>query len=589
MARSLGRYRGDGKGGKGELDNAALELHDSVMHACGGSREVAREVIALLDEALEKGQLLASRGRVADFLKPLEDTDGEREGRDRGSHRFLKAVNVMLRLKGFNSRDRMMPIREIELTGQPLLAFTAPSRGAGAPPGRPEPIVRSLELAVHLARSSNHVVSMRLGECELSADGGDKCVTEVARLVRQVGIGSQARFLEEVDLHGNGLDAEAVRKIVEAAVKERCERPRACAGAPPMWLDLSFNRVRNPATVFQNLQAWASWAHDKDYALCLADQEGCTKKHCPKGCLLHMPRFSEQSKLDGPQAKAAIGTGAEKEDVLTPAPPAPRPSMLPPKPQAWRDVEDMPRSQALVRGDPGKSRRSRDRRRRKHRSRTRSRHRGRRRRRSAGGGGSPVRVVLKPGPGTSAVASGAGRRKRSRRSPSPGEAGPSVCASSAEGEAEAEAEAEPPEEEEEEEEANEENEDEEEEGQQPAPSSRSQSPAGSAPGSAAGSCAGSSPCEEAASDACSASAHSASSEESAQDAGAELGSSASASPLRPAAGAGRAPTPAELEQRMNRLIESLKGSAAPPSQSSARQGRAGAGQGEQKRNRTSHR
>merc|ERR1719401_2050081 len=121
-----------------------------------------------------------------------------------------------------------MPIREIELTGQPLLSFSAASRGAGAPVGRPEPVVRSLEMAVHLARSSNFVDAMRVGECELSAEGGDKCVTEVARLVRQVGIGREARFLEEVDLHGNALDAESVRKIVEAAVKERCERPRAC-------------------------------------------------------------------------------------------------------------------------------------------------------------------------------------------------------------------------------------------------------------------------------------------------------------------------------------------------------------------------
>lgn len=583
MARQSPRRRGDGgKGGKGDLDNAALELHDSVMHACGGCREVAREVIALLDEALTSGTLVAARPRVAEFLRPLEDSDGEREGRDRGSHRFLKAVNVLLRLKGFNSRDRMMPIREIELTGQPLLAFTAPNRGAGAPPGRPEPVVRSLELAVHLARSSNHVVVMRLGECELSADGGDKCVTEVARLVRQVGIGAQARFLEEVDLHGNTLDAEAVRKIVEAAVKERCERPRACAGAPPMWLDLSQNRVRNPATVFQNLQAWASWAHDKDYALCLADLDGCTRKHCPKGCLLHMPGFNEQSKLDGPQAKVTIGTTAEKDDALTPAAPAPRPAMLPPKPQAWRDVEDLPRSQALVRGDPGRTRRSPSRRRRRDRSRSRRR---RRRRSPANGNGaganrspSPVRVVLKPGPGTTVAipppSTISHRKRRSRSSPSPRvAAAPSAGASS---------EPEPEEEEEE---------------MQQSPGGSVAGSQSSAGGSPVGSGAEDSACEDEASDAGSASGPaSASGSEASQDLG-EGGSSASASPLRPAPSAGGgAPTPAELEQRMNRLIESLKGSTSAPvaaaaAQTAARRtaGRGAAPSGEQKRSRNAYR
>merc|ERR1719210_345257 len=151
---------------------------------------------------------------------------------------------------------------------------------------------------VRLVRASNNVAAVRLGSCELGPDGGDKCMTEVVRLVRQVGIGAQGRFLEEVDLRDNLMDADAVRKIVEAAVKERCERPRACAGAPPLWLNLSGNRVRNPAVVFKNLQAWSSWAHDREHALCLADQDGCSMKSCPSKCLLHMPGFLEQGKTE---------------------------------------------------------------------------------------------------------------------------------------------------------------------------------------------------------------------------------------------------------------------------------------------------
>lgn len=403
------------------MDDEELEVHDSVMHACGGRREVAREIRLLVDEALESGILVAPRSRCAEFLSPLEDADGERDGRDRGTHRFLKAVTVMLRLKGFNSRDRMMPIREIELTGQPLLAFVAPARPGSAPAGRPEPMVRALEMAVHLARSSNHVSAMRLGDCELSGDGGDKCITEVARLVRQVGIGREARFLSEVDLRGNSLDAESVRKIVEAAVKERCERPRACQGAPPLWLDLSLNRVRNPESVFQNLQAWAGWAHGKEPALCLADQDGCSKKECPKGALLHMPKFLDQRKTDDKPA-VAIGTG-KASSAAAPAPaPAPRPAPAAARPRAWRDVEDLPTSQALVRRDADTNSRRKssaraDRTRRRSRSRSRRR-RGRRRRSSSGhrqADAASGKIVLKPGPGRDERGSG---RRRGERSPS---------------------------------------------------------------------------------------------------------------------------------------------------------------------------
>lgn len=370
---------------------------------------MAKQVLTMLDRCLEDGKLSGSRELCGEFLGALEDADGERDGRDRGAYRFLKAVTVLLRLKGYNARDQMMPINEIELTGHPLLAFTTPTRAAGAPPGKPEPTVRALELAVHLARSSSIVSTIRLGFCELSPDGGDKCMTEVVRLVRQVGIGSQARFLDEVDLHGNSMDAEAVRKIVEAAVKERCERPRACAGSPPLWLDLSGNRVRNPGTVFQNLQAWAAWAHDKEKALCLADQDGCCRQSCPSNCMLHLPKFLEQAKPEARQqlqaltappegststAIVAVGASAGPPPLL-PAPPILRPSPARKKPpEAWRPLASPAtrrRDQACERSRGSKRKRSRGRRRQ-----------------------SPPRkrkeVQLRPGPGASSA--------RARRKPS---------------------------------------------------------------------------------------------------------------------------------------------------------------------------
>jgi len=377
----------------------------------------------MLEASLESGRLAAARELCGDFLGALEDADGERDGRDRGAYRFLKAVTVLLRLKGFNSRDpgrnpqdQMMPITDIELNGHPLLAFTSPTRAAGTPPGKPEPTVRALELAVHLARSSNKVSAIRLVGCELSPDGGDKCMTEVVRLVRQVGIGSQARFLDEVDLRGNSMDAEAVRKIVEAAVKERCERPRACAGSPPLWLDLSGNRVRNPGTVFQNLQAWAVWAHGREQALCLADKDGCSRKACPSKCMLHMPGFLEQCKAEAKQAQPLALAAPESADAAPAAPPPLLPAPLPLRPsparkrapEAWRPLA----SPNTRRRDPSRRPRreastQRDRRRRGSRG---------RRRRPSKEPRAEVQLKPRPGfvPGAEARAA-ASSRSRTRR------------------------------------------------------------------------------------------------------------------------------------------------------------------------------
>lgn len=477
----------------------------------------------MMKEAIESGKLSAPRGRVADLLVVGEDADGSREGRDRGTHRFLKALTVLLRLKGFNSRDRMMPIREIELTGQPLMSFVPSARASAAPRPKLEPVSRCVELAVHLARSSNFVTAMHLGDCELTGDGGDKCVAELTRLVRQVGVGTQSRFLEEVDLHGNALDVDAVKKIVEAAVKERAEKPHAWNGAPPLWLDMSLNRVRNPKTVFENLQAWATWAHSKSHSLCLADQEGCTKKVCSKGCMVHMPRFLEQ---DAGEARPLVQVGSAGDDrtaasdsaALSTAKDSVRGAAVP-KPRAWRDVEDLPRSSAFAATRPSEpGTRSR------HQGRAASRSRRRRRRsRSPGGEGARAaaarRIVLKPGPGRAAGDTARSRsrpRHRSRRR----------------------------------------------RGRQPPsevdePPGSGQEDAGSGPGSAAGGSEAAGALEE--------DAEGEEEEEGSRSGSSDHSSAPSAAAKHPAPAAAGETSAEDLEARMNRLIASLKSSMVPAS------------------------
>jgi len=254
-----------------------------------------------------------------------------------------------------------------------------------------------------LARASSHVATVRLGCCDIGPEGGDKCMTEVVRLVRRVGIGSQARFLEEVDLHGNHLDADAVRKIVEAAVKERCERPQDAPSAA-IWLDLSGNKVRNPASVFQNLQAWAGWAYNCENALCLADQEGCSRTACPKKSMLHLPGFLEQTKPEPSQVVKQDVKEVKEVTTVAASRPEPRenlPLSLPPSAARWQpqpQVQPQPQHYAH---DPS---RPRDRRRRRG---------GRRRRRKNKSSASPPRLNLRPGPGV-AGSSGESASSRSR-------------------------------------------------------------------------------------------------------------------------------------------------------------------------------
>lgn len=289
-----------------ELDDE-LEKNDSVLHACGGRREVAKEVIGILNESLETLVLRAPRTRCEAFLEPLEEAEGEREGKDRGSHRLLKALTVIARLKGFNNRDKPLPVVEIDFSANPLIFTSLPSRLGGGPPGKAETVIRSLELAVHLARNSDSVSRVQLHETDLCPDPGEKCLTEVVRLVWRMGIGRNSRFLEEIGLRGNSFDGDAAKKIVETAVKERCEFKAGQESSAPLWLDLSGNCIRQPEVVFENLLAWAGWAHDRDKALCLAkDEARCTRKDCPFGAMLHLPNFFEQRKPEAPVEGAPL-------------------------------------------------------------------------------------------------------------------------------------------------------------------------------------------------------------------------------------------------------------------------------------------
>ncbi|CAK9105190.1 unnamed protein product [Durusdinium trenchii] len=178
--------------------------------------------------ALEEGCMSLTESRCKHILQPLEDIDGERDGKDRGTFRLLKTVSIFLRLRGFQRGEP--PFREMIIDGQPLV-------GKGC---------RALEQAVHLARTS---ARLRLINCHL--DASEACVAEVIRLVtKMLGTGSGSYFLEELNLSENSLGDDAAGRIIEAAVRDRCRRDDATA----LWLDLSVNRIKNPQSLFQKME-----------------------------------------------------------------------------------------------------------------------------------------------------------------------------------------------------------------------------------------------------------------------------------------------------------------------------------------------
>ncbi|CAL1144225.1 unnamed protein product [Cladocopium goreaui] len=149
-----------------EANNFAQDA--SVQRACGWQRKVAADISDFLDVALEEGSLSLSELRCKHLLKPLEAIDGEREGRDRGAFRLLKAVSILLRLHGFQRGEP--PFRELVIYGQPLLGRKE----------HPSP-ARALEQAVHICRSSAQLKCVQLINCHL--DSSEACVAEVIRLV----------------------------------------------------------------------------------------------------------------------------------------------------------------------------------------------------------------------------------------------------------------------------------------------------------------------------------------------------------------------------------------------------------------------
>ncbi|CAK9082747.1 unnamed protein product [Durusdinium trenchii] len=219
--------------------------------------------------ALEEGCMSLTESRCKHILQPLEDIDGERDGKDRGTFRLLKTVSIFLRLRGFQRGEP--PFREMIIDGQPLV-------GKGC---------RALEQAVHLARTSARLRRIELINCHL--DASEACVAEVIRLVKMLGTGSGSYFLEELNLSENSLGDDAAGRIIEAAVRDRCRRDDATA----LWLDLSVNRIKNPQSLFQKMEAWSSWAY-REFAICLAQSNICSKEECKHSSLVHLPRFFEQ-------------------------------------------------------------------------------------------------------------------------------------------------------------------------------------------------------------------------------------------------------------------------------------------------------
>eukprot|EP00434_Breviolum_minutum_P038701 symbB.v1.2.034339.t1/scaffold4415.1/size39987/3 len=217
--------------------------HDhSVQRACGWQPKVAEDILDFLELALEEGSISLTELRCKHILKPLEDIDGERDGKDRGPYRLLKTVSVLLRLRGFQRGEP--PFREMIIYGQPLLGNTS---GLATH-------ARALEQAVHLCRTSARLKCVQLINCHL--DASEACVAEVIRLVKLLGTCNGGHFLEELNLSENRFDDAAAGRLIEAAVRERCERsPQAAGASTALWLDLSVNCIKHPQTVFQKLEA----------------------------------------------------------------------------------------------------------------------------------------------------------------------------------------------------------------------------------------------------------------------------------------------------------------------------------------------
>lgn len=213
----------------------------------------------------------------------MQDAAPQRRVSDGGIGQLLKAISLLLRKRGFD-RKKPTPFEFLEIHGQPLVVTGTRSE---------EEAVHALEQVVHLVRASSEITTVRLTDCAIS--GQRSCISEVGRLMKQLGAGSTAHFLQEVDLSQNLLDDESARKIVESAIKERYQRGSGEVPRGPLWLDLSCNCIKHPQMLFDRLQAWASWTY-REGALCLAQSPKCTKEACPRGALLHLPRFLEQGR-----------------------------------------------------------------------------------------------------------------------------------------------------------------------------------------------------------------------------------------------------------------------------------------------------
>ena len=68
-------------------------------------------------------------------------------------------------------------------------------------------------------------------------------------------LGKGGHFLEELNLSDNRFDADAARRILETALRDRCRQGlEAGSGKVALWLDLSHNCIKRPQQLFEKLE-----------------------------------------------------------------------------------------------------------------------------------------------------------------------------------------------------------------------------------------------------------------------------------------------------------------------------------------------
>jgi len=236
----------------------------NVLKTCG-DEELARDALAVLNEALRSGKLsVAGRDLTEDTLVKM-----------------LKAIGKFGTLKGLLPlRTSSLPIIEVDLSGNVL--FTPPA-------GLPEPLssarstlkrrAETVQLVVQFVRVSTDCKTVRLMDCGLTGtthDKDDAVEQDIMRLVKKFGAGKQSKYMREVNLAGNKFGAEFARRIIEGAYWERVRHPDK-DHPPRLFLDLSRNRINGCDQLLEELRAGRTAGGPIDVASTDDPKEVCDK------------------------------------------------------------------------------------------------------------------------------------------------------------------------------------------------------------------------------------------------------------------------------------------------------------------------